>query len=92
MYEEKTLDAPLQKYHLVSVPSSSFRGRKKQPGNLIYDPSEARLGVFLCYCGHCNSKLVADKKTLKMISTNYSKSRKRFAVRMILSLAKRIEQ
>jgi len=78
-------------YHLVSVQSANFRGRKKQPGNLIFDPSTQRLGVFLCYCSNCNSKIIADKQTVLRISKNHIKSSKSFFVRILLGAAKRLE-
>lgn len=78
------------KYHLISVPTNTFRGRKKLPGRLIYDPSTQKLGVFLGYC-ECHNKIIADQTTIKFISNNYRKSRKSFTVRLLLKAAKRLE-
>lgn len=78
-------------YHLVSVVSNNYRGRKKQPGNLIYDPESQKLGVFLCYCGECNAKILTDTATISKISKNYNRSKRTFVVRVLLGAAKRLE-
>ena len=80
----------MDKYHLISVQSQNFRGRKKLPGRLIFDPSTQRLGVFLGYC-ECNNKIITNQDTLTLISKNYRKSRKSLPVRLLLSAAKRLE-
>jgi len=81
----------VEQYHLISIQSPNFRGRKKKPGSLIFDPSTQRLGVFLGYCGHCNAKHIADKDTVTYLTSNIKKSNKRFIVRLLLKVAKRLE-
>ena len=78
-------------YHLVSIQSPNFRGRKKKPGSMIFDPSTQRLGIFLGYCGNCNAKHIADQKTVNYLTSNIKKSNKRFIVRLLLRVAKRLE-
>jgi len=77
------------RYHIISV-QSNYRGRKKQPGRLIFDPSTQRLGVFLGYC-ECKNKIITDPRTVTFIAKNYKKSRKSLTVRILLGAAKRIE-
>lgn len=80
----------MEQYHIVSVKSPNFRGRKKQPGRLIYDPSTQHLGVFLGYCT-CHNKIITDQRTITYIAKNYRKSQKSLTVRILLAAAKRIE-
>lgn len=80
----------MDKYHLVSVQSPNYTGRKKHPGRMIFDPSTQRLGVFIGYC-QCHNKIIADKNTVLMIAKNYQKSRKSLTVRILLRAAKRLE-
>lgn len=77
-------------YHIVSVPTQNFRGRKKLPGRLHWDPSQNKLGVFIGYCS-CHNKIITDQKTINLISRNYKKSNKKVAARLLLSAAKRFE-
>lgn len=85
------MDPTVQKYHLISVPSPTFRGRKKLPGRLIFDPSTQRIAVFLCYCGNCHSKVLADKATVSYLSNNLHKSKRRIVARVLLRAAKKLE-
>lgn len=80
-----------EEYHIVSVPSPTFKGRRKQPGRLIFDPSTNRLGIFLCHCGSCGAKVITDKRTVAFMSKNINRSQKRWAARILMSAAKRLE-
>jgi hypothetical protein len=81
----------MENYHIVSVQSPNYRGRKKTPGRLIYDPSVQRLGVFIGYCV-CNNKIIADQRTVDLLTRNVKKSKKRFTARVLLAAAKKLEE
>lgn len=85
------MDPQIQnKYHIVSIPTPTFRGRKKLPGRLIYDPAARRLNIFLCYCGHCNSKVLADKETVEFLTKNLYKSNRRLSARIFRRVARKL--
>lgn len=81
----------MEQYHIISLQSPNFRGRKKMPGRLIYDPSVGKLGVFVCYCSNCNSKIIADKNTVTYLSKSIIKSQKKWSVRLLQSMLKKLE-